>query len=118
MPMIRTEFGRWTHELDASLTFETYSQIQIGASESCGCAECLNFAAQRSIAFPRKFRDFLALAGISVDREAEIYHNSRLDSGLHSYGGWFHFVGKIISGSDAFVAIDERSGAFDLNDRA
>jgi hypothetical protein len=36
--------------------------------------------------------------GIPLDREREVYHNCRLDSGLHSYGAWYHFVGSVLSG--------------------
>ena len=39
--------------------------------------------------------------GISFSREVEIYHMARLQSGKHLYGGWFHFVGSILSGADA-----------------
>jgi hypothetical protein len=33
--------------------------------------------------------------GIDRGREAEIYHLGRLKTGLHHYGGWFHFIGQI-----------------------
>jgi hypothetical protein len=36
--------------------------------------------------------------GIPFDREAEVYHNCRLESGLHSYGAWYHFVGRVLFG--------------------
>ncbi len=29
-------------------------------------------------------------------RDAEVYHTTRLQTGLHLYGRWFHFVGKIL----------------------
>ena len=114
--MIETEFGRWTLRLGVDSTRRAYSSIDVGSPECCGCDPCLNFAANRDANFPSAVRDFLTAAGISTDREAEIYHNCRLDSGLHSYGGWFHFVGEILSGGDAYVAIDERSGTHDLHD--
>jgi hypothetical protein len=41
---------------------------------------------------------FLALLdrlGIDPLKEAESYHNARLVSGRHDYGGWFHFVGTL-----------------------
>ena len=45
--------------------------------------------------------------GITYNREAESYHNGRLESGLHSYGGWFHFVGTIEEGENNFERIGE-----------
>ena len=114
--MTQAVFARWNLTLDAESTRRAFSQIDIGSSESCGCTPCLNFAAQRQSTFPEPVRSFMTSAGIPIDREAEIYHNCRLESGLHSYGGWFHFVGKLTSGADAFVAIDETTGTFDLHD--
>ncbi|MEQ8789872.1 MAG: hypothetical protein RIC55_26495 [Pirellulaceae bacterium] len=40
----------------------------------------------------------LGRLGIPLDREAEVYHNCRLESGLHSYGAWYHFVGRVLFG--------------------
>lgn len=114
--MIQTSFGRWTLDIDADATRTAYSKVDVGSPESCGCSPCLNFAAQRDSTFPVGIRSFMAAAGIPVDREAEIYHIGQLDSGLHSYGGWFHFVGNLSAGKDAFVPIDERTGSFDLHD--
>jgi hypothetical protein len=33
--------------------------------------------------------------GIDSCKDGEVYHNARLESGLHDYGGWFHFIGKL-----------------------
>ena len=48
--------------------------------------------------FPPEFRGLLERLGVPSDREAEVYHNCRLESGLHSYGGWYHFVGRVLFG--------------------
>ena len=32
---------------------------------------------------------------------------ARLESGRHLYGGWFHFVGSIVSGADAAEKVAE-----------
>lgn len=53
--------------------------------------------------------------GIASDREVEIYHMGRLPSGLHYYGGWFHFAGKILSGADAAKQIRENVWQPDLH---
>lgn len=108
-------FGRWTLDTDPAATRAAYAKIAIGSPESCGCDPCLNFAASREATYPPAFRSLLSDLGVAFDREAEIYHNCRLESGLHSYGGWFHFVGSIVSGSDALVPIDANTGTFDLH---
>jgi hypothetical protein len=43
------------------------------------------------------------------DREAEIYHTHRIGTRRHDYGGWFHFVVKIVSGSDACQQVSATS---------
>lgn len=42
-------------------------------------------------------------AGISPNQEAELCYVDKPETGLYFYSGWFHFVGQIISGSDAYV---------------
>jgi hypothetical protein len=37
---------------------------------------------------------------ISDPLDGEVYHNARLASGLHDYGGWFHFVGALAMTGD------------------
>jgi hypothetical protein len=113
--MNRIVFGRWTLDGDPDATRVAYGSISQGSPEKCGCGPCLNFAASRETTYPPAFRQTLVDLGVSFDREAEIYHNCRLENGLHSYGGWFHFVGTIVSGADAFVPIDANSGTFDLH---
>jgi hypothetical protein len=46
--------------------------------------------------------------GISPPWEVEAYEMGRGSSGLHHYGAWFHFVGTIESGSDAWRSMDDR----------
>ena len=114
--MIQTEFGRWTLQLDVESTRNAYSVLDVGSPEACGCYPCLNFAANREFNFPSAIRSFLDTAGIAIDREAEIQRYCHLESGLHSYGGWFHFFGAILSGGDAYVAINDQTGTHDLYD--
>lgn len=108
-------FGRWTLAIDSAAARAAYSKIAFGSPESCGCDPCLNFVAGREATYPPVFRRLLSDLGISFDREAEIYHNCRLENGLHSYGGWFHFVGTIVSGADSFIPTYANSGTFDLH---
>ena len=50
--------------------------------------------------------------GISPPWEAEVYEAGRGASGLHHYGGWFHFVGTIESGGDAWRLVNRGAAAF------
>jgi hypothetical protein len=43
--------------------------------------------------------------GIDSRKDGEVYHNARLAKGLHDYGGWFHFVGKLHKTGDFPVVV-------------
>ena len=59
--------------------------------------------------FPPAFIGFLDSLGIDSSKDGEVYHNARLSSGLHDYGGWFHFVGDLSKTGD-FPAIELAPG--------
>ena len=93
--------GRWKLRCDAEATREAFSGVLIGSPESCGCTECLNFAAVREVVYPPEVLAIFDRVGIDPRKESEIWHTHRDESGLHHYGGFFHFVGSIESGKDA-----------------
>jgi hypothetical protein len=99
--MKRIIFARWEIECDAESTRKLSDLIQSGAPEACGCAPCRNFAAARAEIYSPTIMQLFDSLGIRRDREAETYHTHRIAPGMHHYGGWFHFVGKIVSGLDA-----------------
>src|SRR5262245_42240485 len=96
--MKRLDLPGWEIQFDREETATAYAQIEIGGAEACGCEPCRNWVASRVQLIPSGFRDLLERLGIPSDRDAEVYHNARLESGLHSYGGWYHFVGNILFG--------------------
>jgi hypothetical protein len=53
-------------------------------------------------AFPPAAHELFNRLGIDYRQPAEKYHNGRLGSGFHSYGGWFAFVG-VYRGDDAQI---------------
>ena len=112
MDLVR--FGRWTLRCDRAATEEAYRQVLQGAPERCGCDPCKNFVAQRQSIYPAAVVSLFDQLGIDLAREAEIYHNGRMPSGLHHYGGWFHFVGSIERGEDALVPVTAGGGTFAL----
>ena len=107
-------FGRWELSCDPESTRKAYAALSIGGPEECGCDPCLNFAAARGEIYRPEILALLEKLGILPNREVEIYHMARLESGRHLYGGWFHFVGSIISGADAAKQVAENVWQPDL----
>jgi len=101
--VIEIRYKDWLLRCDTDATRAAYARIENGAPERCGCDHCLNFIAQREQSYPREVLDLLARLGIDYRREAEVYHLARLPSGMHQYGGWFHFVGSF-EGPDPWEA--------------
>ena len=91
-----------------------YASVPVGGPEQCGCAPCLNFAAARAQIYPVEALAIFEKLGISPDREVEIYHMARLAPNRHLYGGWYHFVGSILSGADAARQVAENLWQVDL----
>jgi hypothetical protein len=111
-------FARWEIECDQETTRDLFSRVQSGAPETCGCVPCRNFAAAREQLYPVDVIQLLDSLGIPHDREAEVYHTHRIRPRRHGYGGWFHFVGRIVGGLDACKQIGTTKDApvwgFDL----
>lgn len=110
------KFARWELEIDPAITRDIFGRLSTGAPEACGCAPCRNFAAARNQSYPADVTRLFELLGIARDREAEVYHTHRIAPGIHHYGGWFHFVGTILSGSDAAKQIGASAWSFDLEE--
>jgi hypothetical protein len=93
--MTQITYREWIFDCDVESTREGYASIVAGAVETCHCAECRNFLAQRSSVFPAEVLDLFNQLGVDWKRDAETYQMARLEPGVHLYGGWFHFVGMI-----------------------
>jgi len=87
--------GDQTFNFDKSATEAAYALLESGFAERCGCADCRNFAAQRSTAFPARFLTLLDRLGIDRLKEGEAFEYGPEPSGKHLYGGWFYFIGKM-----------------------
>jgi hypothetical protein len=92
------ELPGWSIEYDRLTTIASYKLASANRPEQCDCDPCHNWVATRDRLFPKGFLDLLNQLGISFDCEAEVYHNCGLESGLHSYGAWYHFIGRVIYG--------------------
>jgi hypothetical protein len=109
---VKTNVARWQIEYDADATRACYAQVAQGSQVTCSCGDCRNFAAALEQAFPPAARAVLDQLGIDYTKPAEVYTTGRVDSGLHHYGGWFHFVGHIESGADAWRQVDKEGKSF------
>ncbi len=114
--MQRLRFKRWRVRVDPAATRKAYGQIDIGSAESCGCRPCRNFVVARQHVFPPAVLDLFRRLGIALNLEAEVYHLGRSAPGVHLYGGWFHFVGRIESGRDAWRQVGSTGFTDDLVD--
>nr|WP_297787964.1 hypothetical protein [uncultured Allomuricauda sp.] len=99
------KYKDWVFEVEFSRTKEIYSLLETGSPESCGCNECLNFSQNRDKIYPKEIKELFCELGIDYKKESEIYHQVRLENGLHYYGGWFHFKGKIKNGKDCKIEL-------------
>ncbi|MFB3065559.1 MAG: hypothetical protein ACE10D_03495, partial [Planctomycetota bacterium] len=70
--------------------------------EECGCLTCRNYAAARAQALPQRVLELLTQLGIDPKLAGEVYCYGRSRRGLYGYGGWYHFVGRIEAGDDAW----------------
>ncbi len=98
--MTKIDYRDWTFDCDVESTRRAYESILAGGVETCSCSGCRNFLAQRQLVFPEEVINLFGQLGINYKRDAEIYHTARIESGLHLYGGWFHFIGNILKQPD------------------
>ena len=93
-------YGSWTFTVDRQATTAAYANEAAGGADTCDCAGCRNFRIARSEVFPVEFLKFLDELGVDFKKDGEVYEIARLDTGLHVYGGWYHFVGQLIETGD------------------
>jgi hypothetical protein len=83
---------------DADATRRCFDQLPIGTG--CDCGYCRNFNAAAGRTFPSAFLEPTGALGVDPTKPAELCHYCREPSGLYLTGGWFHFVGSIMTGED------------------
>jgi hypothetical protein len=104
--MDTVKIGRWIVRADVRRTAEAHATLTMSGAEECGCDGCKNFNAVRPQLLRGPLGAVLSRLGISPPWEVEVYEVGRAASGLHHYGGWFHFVGTIESGTPAWKPIE------------
>jgi hypothetical protein len=86
--------NNWKIWVNKPATIEVYNKMDFGSTDYCWCDYCRNFKAQKSRIYPENFIKILQNLGIDHLKEAEVYHIGEYQ-GMHSYGGWFHFLGQL-----------------------
>lgn len=113
MTVSTVKYRDWTLEVDVERTKQVYQKVEHGSPEACHCHECKNFAANRERIYPEEIKKLLAELGVDYKKESEVYHVYRMDNGLHHYGGWFHFKGRITEGTDCRIDLPGGGSSFD-----
>ncbi len=98
---------RWQVMCDFEATVAAYTAGDKWGKKFCSCQTCENFFVAIDQAYPPEFLSILGQVGIRAGQETEVYHFCRMDTGLHSYGGWFYFVGSLLSGDDGLKKVTE-----------
>jgi hypothetical protein len=109
-------FRQWEFIADKKETEKTYSKVDMGGPEACGCNYCKNFAHQRSIIYPQEVKELFLKLGVDIRKEAEVVHYVKNGDGTHNYGGWFHFKGKMLKGKDCKIPLGNGGSTFDLTE--
>jgi hypothetical protein len=100
MPMTEMQVGDQVFRYDREATAAIYERLMGGWAEKCGCVGCRNLMAQRDRIYPASFRALLQQLGIDPNKEAEAVADGPLANGLHHYGGWFFFVGEMVTAGE------------------
>jgi hypothetical protein len=107
MPMTELHIGEQTIRYDREATAAIYASLKGGWAEDCLCAGCRNLMAQRAVIYPPAFRELLDRLGIDPNKEGEAVADGPLKNGLHHYGGWFFFVGEMVTASEQISPVSD-----------
>jgi hypothetical protein len=103
---------RYDHEATLALYRNT---VTMAGADTCDCLYCQNYAAQRDKVFPKEFCDLLEKLGVNPLREWEAFDYDEIGPSnpkIHSYGGWFLFVGELVEGFDEKLGREPSSSSY------
>ncbi|MBD9437647.1 hypothetical protein IB223_16240 [Pseudoxanthomonas sp. PXM03] len=103
------QIGRWSIRFDPELTRQLYART---SSIACDCMDCVNFRASGERAFPPAFLRLLQQFGIDPGKPAELCHYGTSGEPMPTQG-WFHFVGHLDGGADAWRQTSETTHVLD-----
>ncbi|RYG97399.1 MAG: hypothetical protein EON58_09845 [Alphaproteobacteria bacterium] len=104
-----SQVGRWSFRFDPDLTDKLYENTPL---PNCDCTDCKNFSAAVDQAFSPPFAFLLRRLGIDKSKPAELCHYGTTGEPMPT-NGWFHFVGHLDSGRDAWHQTGENTHFLD-----
>ena len=106
---LSSQIGRWSIRFDPDLTRDLYTQASVIA---CECTDCSNFRAAGEAAFSLPFLHLLRQLGIDPAKPAELCHYGTSGESMPTQG-WFHFVGSLEAGADAWRRVSNTTHNLD-----
>jgi hypothetical protein len=103
------KIGRWSIRFDPEATRALYARSH---EIACTCWDCANFQAAGVAAFPPAFLELLERLGIDPAEPAELCHYGISGNPMPTQG-WFHFVGQLDSGADAWRQVSDSGYTLD-----
>jgi len=104
--MTELRIGDQLIDFDRDATLLAHSALGLGGAHGCTCSGCRNFVLLRDRAYPEPFLLFLKTLGIDPKKEGEAVLYGPKD-GRYLYGGWFHFVGKVVDAGQSCMRVGE-----------
>lgn len=104
-----SQVGRWHFRFDRELTAALY---RAASPIDCSCDDCVNFRAARERAYSPQFLQLLELLGVDPLKPAELCHYGTSGEPMPTQG-WFHFVGHLDDGEDAWRQVGDASYTLD-----
>src|SRR4051812_27093291 len=87
----------WDIEIDVAATAQANRKQTVVWPDGCTCLYCRNFAAAIFL-LPHEFVNLCAEIGVDPVRAVEVYELGPAGDTARLYGGWYHIVGRLISG--------------------
>ena len=106
---ISSQVGRWSIRFDPELTRRVYANTP---ASTCECTDCINFRAAGAEAFSPPFLHLLNQLGIDPSKPAELCHYGASGEPMPTQG-WFHLVGHLDGGEDAWQQTSETTHLLD-----
>jgi len=89
---------------------ETWGLCAQASGIACDCIDCTNFRGAGEAAFSLRFLQLLRKLGIDPSKAAELFHDGAGGEAMTTQG-WFHFVGHLENGADAWREVGEGAHA-------
>ncbi|MCL2053574.1 MAG: hypothetical protein FWG90_03910 [Oscillospiraceae bacterium] len=102
--LIEKTFAGWRIEFDREATREAFTKLPVGSG--CDCKTCRNFL-KAVESFPKEVVDFFNELGVDLMKPSETYGSRGIQDINMQYGGWYHIVGKYLSGEDIWQPAKE-----------